>query len=229
MTSGKISPIGQEALDSYECDPKLARATLHDIARANQLLGGRAAVAYGVKRLLNGTKPGQEFTLLDAGAGSGDIVAYLNRRTSRYGVRLNCITLDVHRESVRMCRDRGFRSFVADVGSIPLTDRCTDIIVVSQLLHHFTRAAAVGILRECARIARHGIVVADLERAHIATTGVWLASLLLRFHPTTRHDAVVSIRRGFSPSELKALLTAAGMDTQVYRRPGYRLVAAWRV
>ncbi len=228
MTSSKISRIGQEALDSAECDPKLARATLHDITRANQLFGGRAAVAYGVKRLLNGTKAVQEFTLLDAGAGSGDIVEYLNHQTSRYCVRLNCITLDVHRESARMCRDRGLRSFVADVGSIPLTDRCADIVVVSQLLHHFTRSAAVGILRECVRIARRGIVVADLERSHIAATGIWLASLLLRFHPTTRHDAVISVRRGFSPSELKSLLTAAGLDTQVYRRPGYRLVAAWR-
>lgn len=229
MTSSEISPIGREALDSSDCDPKLVRATLHDISRANLLFGGRAAVAYGVKRLLSGAKPGRQFTLLDAGAGSGDIVTHLDRQASRYRVRLNCITLDIHRESVRMCRDRGFTSFAADVAAIPLADGCADIIVLSQLLHHFTRSAAVGILQECARIVRHGVVVADLERAHLAATGIWLASILLRFHPTTRHDAVVSVRRGFSPSELKSLLTAAGMDTQVYRRPGYRLVAAWRV
>jgi hypothetical protein len=40
-------------------------------------------------------------------------------------------------------------------------------------------------------------------------------------------DGMTSIRRGFSRRELLELLARAGIDGQVHRRPGFRLVATW--
>jgi hypothetical protein len=50
---------------------------------------------------------------------------------------------------------------------------------------------------------------------------------MLRFDHATRHDGMVSVRRGYRPAELERLLSAAGITTRVHRRPGARLVAAW--
>ncbi|MFQ5703411.1 MAG: methyltransferase domain-containing protein [Gemmatimonadales bacterium] len=228
MTLGAISRIGHEALDTRQCEPGIARATLRDIARANALFGGTAAVGFGVAKLLGGKKSGAQLSLLDAGAGAGDITAHLSRKSPRREVAIKPYTLDFNREAVRTCSSRGLVTVMGDVHSIPFRDDSFDIVVASQLLHHFARPAAATILREFARVARRGVVVADLERASLAAAGIWVASLLLGFHPVTRHDSVVSVQRGFSPQELSALLRSAGMHTRVYRRPGYRLVAAWR-
>jgi hypothetical protein len=222
-----ISPIGHEALDSPDFDAILTRATLGDIALANQYLGGRTAVAYGVARLL-ATHATGSFTMLDAGAGGGDIARYVEGKLSRNGRRLAAVTLDWHPEAARLCHNRALPALVGDARAIPLGDGAVDIVVASQLLHHFSSAAAIGLLRELTRVARLGVVVADLRRAWLARLGLWTAAHVLRFHPVSRRDGIVSIRRGYSSRTLRDLLVAAGVVGTVRKRPGYRLVAFWR-
>jgi len=57
--------------------------------------------------------------------------------------------------------------------------------------------------------------------------GVWLASFPLGFGAVTRHDAVVSLRRGYTREEMNDLLVAAGAPPVARYRPGFRVVAAW--
>jgi hypothetical protein len=59
--------------------------------------------------------------------------------------------------------------------------------------------------------------------------GVWLASALLGMSRSTRHDAVLSLRRGYKKEELVALLADAGIAGRVWGRRWARLVAAWEV
>ena len=158
----------------------------------------------------------------------GDVANYLARRSRRWERIILPVTADWHPEAARMCREGDLLAVVGDAAALPFSTDSVDIVVASQLLHHFTRAAAVRLVRGFVRIARLGVVIADLERARTAALGIWLASLALRFHPVTRHDGVVSVRRGFRPEELARLLQAAGVNATVRRRPGYRLVAAWK-
>jgi hypothetical protein len=73
-----------------------------------------------------------------------------------------------------------------------------------------------------------GVVVADLRRGVLAPLAFRVGALALRFDPTTRADGLTSLRRGYTPGELRALLAAAGVYARVSRRPGYRLVGTWR-
>ena len=222
-----MSPIGREVLDEAVCPDGLVRATLRDISVANTFLGGRQAAAWGVDQLLKHA-PARPLTMLDLGAGAGDISLYLARRAARKGVRLVPIAMDRHRTAAALCRDAGLSSLVADAWALPFAERSVDIVVASQLLHHFSREAGVTLARALDRIARVGVVVADLRRAHVAEAGIWLASHAFGFHPVTRQDGVTSVRRGFTRAELSRLLLSAGVAGIVARRPGYRLVAAWR-
>jgi hypothetical protein len=104
-----------------------------------------------------------------------------------------------------------------------------DLVLVSQVLHHLAPASAVRLLRDCDRLARVGVVVADLRRARLAAPLFRLGGRVLRFDPVTMVDGVTSIQRGYTPSELLALLRQAGVEGRVARRPGYRLVGTWRV
>ncbi|UCF40757.1 MAG: methyltransferase domain-containing protein [Gemmatimonadota bacterium] len=221
------SAPGVEALDTPHCVPEITRATLSDIARANTLFGGRSAVAWGVDRLLEGTAA-EVHTLLDVGAGMGDVAGWLERRRHR-GPALRAFALDWHLEAARMCRERGLASVQGDAFRLPLADRSIDVVVASQLLHHFNRAAAAQLARELTRVARVGVVVGDLRRARVAVAGIWLAALALRFHAVSRRDGVTSVRRGYTARELEELLHDAGIAAAVTERPGFRVVATWRV
>jgi SAM-dependent methyltransferase len=228
-----LSTVGSEALDSPTLDPAVTRATLADIARANRLFGGRGAVVHGVARLLDGASNGGsgghgEITLLDVGAGMGDIAKHLERRGSNGSPPIRAVALDWHSEAASLCRSTGLTALQGDASSLPFADRSVDIVVASQLLHHFNRPAAVGLVRELDRVARLGVVIADIRRTRLAAAGIWLGAVLLRFHPVSRHDGVVSVQRGYGPAELAALLCEAGVFARVSRRPGFRIVATWR-
>jgi SAM-dependent methyltransferase len=165
--------------------------------------------------------------VLDLGAGGGDIIAFVVKKAREQNVTLVPVTLDRHRSAASLCRDRGIPTLVADAWALPLAPRSVDVVIVSQLLHHFRRDAGVRLLRDLAPLVRRGIVVADLRRAHAAAVGIWLAGLALGFHSVTRRDGFTSVRRGFTRRELSDLLRSAGLQAPVYQRPGYRLVAVW--
>lgn len=223
-----ISPIGAETLDHHRADARLVEATLADIARVNALLGGRGAAAFGLERVMAGLAPGSAVSLLDVGAGSGDVVRHLCRWARRRSIELRPVALERHPAAALLCRRSGLATLLADGGTLPFRDRSVDVVLASQLLHHLSRGSAVRLVVELSRVARRGVVVADLRRSPVAAAGIWVAAHLLRLHRVTREDGVTSVRRGFTPRELRDVLRAAGVEATVHRRPGYRLVAAWR-
>jgi SAM-dependent methyltransferase len=189
-------------------------------------------VWHGVSQLVDGgsagSRAGGSLTVLDLGAGAGDIAGYLVRRGRERGITITPLALDRHREAAVLCRARGLPACVADAWALPLRPRSVDVIVISQVLHHFNREAGAALLKSLAPAARLGIVVGDLRRSWFAAVGIWLAGAALRFHPVTRRDGFTSVRRGFTARGLSELLLAAGLAGRVYRRPGFRLVGVWR-
>lgn len=223
-----LPPSGNEALDSPRCDPAVARATLRDIALANKLFGGRSAVAYGLRRLVAGQRSPRTLVLLDLGAGMGDVTQWIAQRASaQRSIYIQPVALDWHGEAARLCRAQGLPTIVGDVRHLPIRPAAVDVVVASQVLHHFPRETVVRLLGQFDRLARVGVVIADLEPRAFATVGLWVASFALAFHRASRRDGVTSVRRGFTVEELGGLLQEAGLEATVHRRPGYRVVAVW--
>jgi SAM-dependent methyltransferase len=220
-----LSPLGHEALDGRDCPPSLARATLSDLGSVNALFGGVSAAAFGLELLLSRHRPGGRLTLLDVGAGAGDIAAALARRAWARGIELVPLPVDSHRAAAGLCREAGLQPVVASAAALPVRPGGVDIVLASQLLHHFDRSTAAALLRAFAELARVGVIVAEPRRTWWAAAGIWLAALVLGLHPVTRRDGVLTVRRSFTTAELRALLAGAGLGGAVRRRRGFRLVA----
>ena len=228
MTELALSPIGQELLDDPLADASRVRTSLGNIQRANRWLGGHAAIRFGLGRL--GPFPsGRPVTLLDVGTGAGDVPRMLSRWADRRGLQLRSIGLERSRTAARLAMENGIPLIQGCGGALPLADRTVDLVVMSQLAHHLDDAGCRTLFQEANRVARRGVVVADLRRAPLAGIGFRIAATLLRFDHDTRHDGVVSLRRGFTRSRLAELVEASGISGgRVYLRPGARLVAVWR-
>ncbi|MEP6491455.1 MAG: methyltransferase domain-containing protein [bacterium] len=217
---------GVEILDDPNVDPAVRQQSINDVGRSNRWLGGLRAVSLevrGVVRELRG-----DLSLLDVGTGMADIPRCAARDATRDGFVLTTIGVDAARSLLVTARGCLTHAVCADALALPFRDQSVDIVICSQVLHHFETPDAARLVRELDRVARRAVIISDLRRSWVAVAGFWLASFPLRFHRVTRHDGVVSILRGFTTVELRDLVRAAtGSVPVIRRRLGYRLTARW--
>jgi 2-polyprenyl-3-methyl-5-hydroxy-6-metoxy-1,4-benzoquinol methylase len=219
----------EELLDDPRADAAVVVASLRDIARINRLFGGAAAAAARIDEFLGTVPAGSTVSLLDVGTGSGDIPRAAAVVAARRGVTLRVIGLERILAAAREAERGGNAAvLVGDGGRLPFAARSVDLVLCAKVLHHLPGAAGNQLLREMDRVARLGVVVADIRRSAVAAAGIWLASFPMQLHPVTRRDGVISVFRGFKGSELEGICADAGIAARVKRHPGWCLTAAWQ-
>jgi SAM-dependent methyltransferase len=216
---------GHEILDDAGIDAATRIQSIGDVTRSNRLFGGMRAAMAAVDDLL---VPSATITLLDVGTGLADIPAAIARRARLAGATVTTVGLDEAFDLLQSVRQRLTAAVQSTALALPFRDRSIDVVVCSQLLHHFPDDGLPAVIRELDRVARRRVVIADLRRSRVAAAGFWLASFPLGFHPVTRHDGVVSVFRGFTAAELHAVVhRATGVAPDVRHRLGFRLTATW--
>ena len=217
---------GVEILDSPDLDPQLVTRSLADVACANALFGGVSSALGELMTVLRDSP--RVTTLLDVGTGLGDIPLRARELARRNGVELTTIGLDWAVALAAASRPSLDFSVCADALHLPFADQSIDVVMCSQVLHHFSGGDAGVLLREMNRVARVRVIVSDLRRSWIAAAGLWLASFPLRFHAVSRHDGVVSVLRGFTPDELvDTVHKAIARRPVAHRRRGFRVTTSW--
>lgn len=217
---------GTELLDDPHIAPEIITRSMADVARSNLIFGGTRAAIEELRPALSSL--GGFATMLDVGTGAGDIPTRARHTAAKAGVRLWTIGID--RAEPLVSTHRGSNSVVVrgDALHLPFRDASVDIVMCSQLLHHFNHDDAVILVREMDRVARMRVVISDLRRSWFAAGGLWLTSFAIGFHRVSRHDGVVSVMRGFVGSELADIVeSATGNRRPVNRRPGFRLTTSW--
>ena len=227
MAGLAITSLGAELLDDPAANPAAVAESLRNIARANRWFGGAAAVRSGLRRTLGDIPPGTALSLLDLGTGLGDLPAAAVRWGAARGIRVVPVAIELNRIAASLAGGAGLPTAVACAGAPPIRDKSVDVVLVSQVAHHLTAPSVIHLLRTCDRLARRAVIVADLRRNRFAPAAFWCGARILRFDRVTVADGMTSIRRGFSPTELRRLLAEAGIKGRVDQRPGFRLVASW--
>jgi SAM-dependent methyltransferase len=217
---------GMEILDSPDVDPELVVRSITDVTHANAVFGGVSSAIDELKLTLNALP--RQATLLDVGTGLGDIPCRARKVARKHGIELTTVGLDSAIELTQACRGSLSLTVCADALRLPFADRSIDVVMCSQVLHHFAGEDALTLLREMNRVARVRVIVSDIHRSWIAAAGLWLASFPLRFHAVSRHDGVVSVLRGFTAGELRTTVTeAVGHAPIAHRRRGFRVTTSW--
>lgn len=220
---------GSEILDSPAVDPSSRERSHRDVECSNTLFGGRRAVMLALRPLFDDLRrSGRAAILLDIGTGLADLPWRAREIARRRGLRLHTVGVDAASTLLASARHRVGDAVCADAIALPFADRSADIVLCSQLLHHFDRDGALAVIAELNRVARYRVIVSDLRRSWVAAAAFWGAAVALRFHPITRHDGRISVLRGFTEGELGGMVVAAtGVQPAIRRRLGYRLTASW--
>ena len=219
----------QERMDDPGVDRAQLDRSLADLRTVNRWLGGTQTIIRNLERLLRPLPPAR-YRVLDVATGSADIPLALARWARARGTPLKIVATDLHSQTLDAARERAMGDpdvhvEQADALELPYGDGSFHFALCSTALHHFDWGDAIRVLRELRRVASCGVVVGDLCRSRL---GLWgaklLAATLWRNHPVTRHDGPLSIRRAFTPAELREVAAAAGYEgPHVRRHPGFRL------
>ncbi|WP_457654326.1 methyltransferase domain-containing protein [Rhodocaloribacter sp.] len=208
-------------------DDRLLRA-LDELRWVNRLLGGYATTMRVLAPYLEARR-GRAVRLLDLGAGVGDYAEHIVRWADRRGLDVFVAAVDANSATVAHARRtldrrlppklRGRIDVVAaDALALPYADDAFDVAMAAMFMHHFEAEDAVTLVREMNRVARDGILVNDLHRHPLAYYGILAPARLLPVSPMFRHDAPVSVLRGFRRADLEAVARDAGLEAHRIRR-----------
>jgi Methyltransferase domain len=206
--------------------PADREATFADIHRLNVWFRGYRLTERAIDRLTARQSGAETLWVIDVGGGRGHLARRLVGRARRRGRRLRAIVVDRAVDGAGP-RGEGVTLIRADATALPFRPWAAHVVTTSLTLHHLEPAAAVQCLREMRAAARLGVVVNDLLRTRLVLALVWLATRVVTRHRFARHDGPLSVRRAYSPSELRSLAAAAGLAPPVIRRHPWwgRLVA----
>jgi SAM-dependent methyltransferase len=221
-----------ERMDDATVDAGELRRSLAYLRAINALLGYHRSTLGHLARFSRGWQPGAAVRILDVATGSGDLPRAVLRWSRRRGFDVRVVAVDRHATTLREAAARSprdqypaLRFLRADALRLPFADGAFDYATTSLFLHHLDDDAAAAAVREMARVARRGIIVADLLRHRRAYAWITLFTLLSR--PIVRHDARLSVAQAFTKPEVLRLRDRAGVHfAQYHRHFGHRFVLA---
>jgi SAM-dependent methyltransferase len=216
-----------EWIDAPDADPGQLRRSLSFIRRVNVLFGYTRATLSHFKRFSEGWTPGRTIRILDLATGSADVPKAVLRWASRAGFDVRIVGIDLHARTVAEAaadnNDVRLSIVRGDAMKLPFEDDTFDYALTNMFLHHLDDDDAVTVFREMSRVARRGVVVADLCRDEWAYR--WISLFTLFANPMVRHDARVSVAQAFTQAEVLRLRDRAGLTFAKYHPHfGYRWV-----
>ncbi|MEX0907532.1 MAG: methyltransferase domain-containing protein [Gemmatimonadota bacterium] len=209
-----------ELLDAAHHDSAELEQSLDQVAEVNRLLGGRRAVLRTLAPLL---RLHGMLRILDVGTGSADIPLAIARRPRAAQSAVQITATDVHPQmrevAARRTAGTGIAIGAADARALPYRSGSFDVVLLSLTLHHFERPDQIATLREAARVAKHAVLVNELERCAANYLGArFLAATRWRSNRLTKHDGPLSVLRAFTRTELLELADAAGLTVRRLER-----------
>ena len=222
-----------EHLDKGDYTPEEYEGCMVELRRINRWLGDASALRRSLLAEIEheGLK---SFSVLDVGAGSGEllrVIADWTRETERRAMLVG-LELNARSASAILEESREFASISSvrgDALSLPFADNSFDYGICSLFTHHFKDEQVVAILEELARVARRRIFIIDLHRHPLAYYLYTTVGRLFLHNRLIREDGALSILRGFRPVELERLASQAHLaNINVERRFPFRLVLSGR-
>lgn len=221
-----------EAMDGRGLDAALLAHDLRNLELLNRLFAGRSVVRKRVRPLLESLAPGTVVRVLDIGSGAGDLCAALLELGRETGRPVHLTSLDAHPQIQAFAQERlageNVRFLRGDARAIPLREGAVDLAICTLALHHFTNEDAAAVLGEMRRVSQKWALVSDLARGETAYSAVWFATRFTR-NPMTRLDGPLSVRRAYTPEELRGLGEQAGWaNARLEREPWFRMTMLYR-
>lgn len=218
-----------ELMDRADANVGLLLRTVRQFSAINRLFS-RAEHTLRREVVAPNLGTASPITVADVGAGGGDIMIRFTRLCRRidFPVSITCIDNDPRILDYTVNQCRPFPEIDVQVGDVRRLDALGpfDYVFCNNLLHHFSDEDIPDVLRRLYDAARRGVIVSDICRSRSAYLGYALFAGAFLHRSFAGYDGRLSIRKGFSKTELDGFAEAAGIgeETRVVKRVPARLV-----
>jgi SAM-dependent methyltransferase len=202
---------GSEFLDFPDSDPDLTERSFGFMRFVNHVGGGIRVVRRFLEIELSQAPAGETIRILDIGAGDCDIPLAIAKWASDRGRKVEFTCIDHNAKAIAMAQaklassdGRNIKLVEADAFSYQPTGQF-DYAVGSMVFHHFTNDEIDRLIAHLRSFVRRALLINDLRRSVL--NYLVCAILAAPADPQLRHDALLSVRRGFRPGELAKLLS----------------------
>jgi ubiquinone/menaquinone biosynthesis C-methylase UbiE len=211
-----------ENIDKGTYTPEEYEGCLVELQRVNEWLGDAKALRGSLLKEIE-HRDLRSFSILDVGAGSGELLRVTAQWARESGRTASLVGLELNQRSAQaiLAESLGFPEISAVQSNglvLPFPDAAFDFVISSLTLHHFDNEGAAGVLREMGRVARRGIFVIDLHRNAMAYFFYTTLGRIILHNRLLREDGALSILKSFTPDELEKLGSQAGLHNVVVEK-----------
>lgn len=205
-----------EDIDTGNYTPEEYEHCISELQLVNRWMGDAHALKQTLLRDVEENKL-DEFSVLDVGAGSGELLRVAASWARSTGRRFQGIGLELNKRSAQAILEEStdfpeITSVRGNALQLPFADDELDYVMCSLFTHHFVDERVIDILREMSRVARRRIFVIDLHRDPVPYFFYTTLGKLVLKNRLLRHDGALSILRSFKADELVRLGKAAGLS-----------------
>ncbi|CAI6043370.1 hypothetical protein PAECIP112173_01099 [Paenibacillus sp. JJ-100] len=215
-----------ELMDDFSMGGEELREALRHLRRLNKIFAAPGPTVSGVEKLWNSMGSPGRLTILDVGAGSGDVNQKLLQWAKKQGIDMQITLVDLTEEACEEARqlfqdEPRVRVQCSDLTALP--DAAADIVTGSQFIHHFEGDQLVDMVNHMLRASRYGVVINDIHRHTVSYKAVWITTRLISRNRYIRHDGPLSVAKGFTDQDWLDLKQRLNHDTMTYEwRPLFR-------
>lgn len=207
---------------------------LDELAFINRYLGGHATVCFGMERLIaNGQPTARPLHVVELGCGGGDNLRALARWARRHAYTVQFLGVDLKPEAIDYARSCSIDFPEIEYQTIDYREfqpaKPIDIVFTSLFCHHLADADIVELMYWCQQHSQIGWFFADLHRHPFAYHAIRMLTALFSGSYLVRHDAPLSVKRGFSRADWERLVCslAASKGIQPVGRLYWRWAFRW--
>jgi 2-polyprenyl-3-methyl-5-hydroxy-6-metoxy-1,4-benzoquinol methylase len=169
--------------------------------RLANMVGGARPIKQFIARQIR--KEERPLHVLDVGAGDGSLAVSASRWARSQGLEVRFTCVDMDRSAAERAKEiipagSDVRFLHGDV--FDMSGRDYDCVTASMFLHHFPDERLQEVVLHLAGLARGSVFINDLHRSWPTYLVAWLMSRA--FDSVVRHDATLSVARGFRRQEL---------------------------
>jgi 2-polyprenyl-3-methyl-5-hydroxy-6-metoxy-1,4-benzoquinol methylase len=157
-------------------------------------------------------------SILEIGCGGGNNLRVIKKWAAKKNIPVQLTGVDISEACIRFANaqphNSGIEFICADYKTVSLRQ---DVIFSSLFCHHFTDDELVHMLRWMRQYARIGFFINDLHRHPAAYYSIKMLTTLFSKSYLVRHDAPLSVRRGFTRGEWHNLFQKAMLRNERIR------------
>lgn len=180
---------------------------LKELHSINKLLGGYKISLDALSTLKLNSK-----TLVDVGCGGGDMLYAISQWAEEQNIAINLHGIDLKQDCIEYAKEHlpSHLNFIQDdFRKIKNHLPKVDILHACLFTHHLTNQEIIDLI-VFAKFQNCILVINDLERNPLAYFSIkWLTRLFSKSH-LVKHDAPLSVLRGFKKREWREMITEAG-------------------